>query len=231
MLNVAVIEGNHGLPECPNIFPQPGHVAAEVTVYFVGPKNTVDQLMVLGATSRIKPNQLNVEEAYNWLRKLKLVNKSYKNIIIDESHDMIERMRRVRDRLLAPESVLSLNHPLDVYIDRSLDGTSNSNGTDNDGLRFRGQRVNLEQSTNMNENIVHGPGVEEFSNHQQNANLRQVVNEEIGHTPDIYPQEVEVNQGKKCLLVMIIFSKKIDDFILKNGFIRYRATATNRDTN
>ena len=23
--------------------------------------------MVLGATSRIKPNQLNVEEAYNWL--------------------------------------------------------------------------------------------------------------------------------------------------------------------
>ena len=154
--------------------------------------------MILGASSRIKPNQLNIEEAYHWLRKLKLVNKLYKNIIIDESHDMIQRMTTVRDRLLAPESVLSLNHPLDVYIDRSLDGTSNSNGTDNDGLRFRGQRVGFEESTNLNENIVHATGVDESSSHQQNTNLREDVNEEIGHIPDIYPQEAEVNQGKKC---------------------------------
>ena len=165
--------------------------------------------MVLGATSRIKPNQLNVEEAYNWLRKLKLVNKLYKNIIIDESQDMIQRMRTVRDRLLAPESVLSLNHPLDVYIDRTLDGTSNSNGTDNDGLRFRGQRVGFEESTNMNENIIHGPGVDESSNHQQNTNLREDVNEEIGNIPDNYPQEAEVNQGKKCFIGYDIIFKKI----------------------
>ena len=39
-----------GFLSCPNIFPQPGHVEAEVMLYFVGPKNTVDQLIVLEAT-------------------------------------------------------------------------------------------------------------------------------------------------------------------------------------
>ena len=201
LLIVAVIEGNNGLPRYPNIFPQPGHVAAEVTVYFVGPKNTVDQLMVLGATSRIKPNQLNVEEAYNWLRKLKLVNESYKNIIIDESHDMIQRMTSVRDRLMAPGNVLSVDHPLDVYIDRSLDGTSNSNGTDNDGIRFRGLRAGTEESSNTtNDNIVDEPGVEESSIYQNNTNLRVDNNEDLVHILSIDPQECEIDQGKKLFV-------------------------------
>ena len=200
LYNVAGIEGNNGLPRCPNIFPQPGHVAAEVTVYFVGPKNTVDQLMVLGATSRIKPNQLNVEEAYNWLRKLKLVNETYKNIIIDESHEMIQRMTSVRDRLLVPESVLSVDHPLDVYIDRSLDGTSNNNGTDNNGIRFRGQRVGTEESSNTNHNNFDEPREEEFSIHQNNTNPRGDINEDIVNIPNIYPLEAQIDQGKKLLL-------------------------------
>ena len=102
--------------------------------------------MVLGATSKIKPNQLNIEETYNWLKKLKLVNKSYRNIIIDESDEMLQRMRSVRDSLLSPQVVLRVDLPLDVYIDRSLDGTSNNNGTDNDGIRFRGQIMSNEES-------------------------------------------------------------------------------------
>ena len=42
--------GFDGFLSYPNIFPQPGHVKAEVMLYFVGPKNTVDQLIVLEAT-------------------------------------------------------------------------------------------------------------------------------------------------------------------------------------
>ena len=70
-----------GFLSCPNIFPQPGHVKAEVMLYFVGPKNTVDQLIVLGATSRIKPCILNVSETYDWLKCLKAVNVHYKNTL------------------------------------------------------------------------------------------------------------------------------------------------------
>lgn len=59
---------------------------------------------------------------------------------------MLQRMRSVRDSLLSPQVVLRVDLPLDVYIDRSLDGTSNNNGTDNDGIRFRGQIMSNEES-------------------------------------------------------------------------------------
>ena len=83
----------------------------------------------------------------------------------------------------------------------------------------------------MNENIIHGPGVDESSNHQQNTNLREDVNEETRHIPDINPQEAEVNQGKNCFLVHDNVFKKINDCTLQNGLLRYSATGTNRDSN
>ena len=35
-----------GFPSCPNIFPQPGHIRAEIMLYFAGPKKTIDHLMM-----------------------------------------------------------------------------------------------------------------------------------------------------------------------------------------
>ena len=135
-----------GFLSCPNIFPQPGHVKAEVMLYFVGPKNTVDQLIVLGATNRIKPCILNVSETYDWLKCLKAVNVHYKNITIDESIQMINSMNLVREELINPELALRIETPLDVHIDRVLDSSS----LDFEGTTFRPHRNpdNVEVSSN-----------------------------------------------------------------------------------
>ena len=157
--------------------------------------------MVLGATSKIKSNMLNIEETYNWLRKLKVVNESYRNIIIDDSDVMLQRMIGVRDRLSSPQSVLSVDHPLDVYIDRTLDGSSNNNGTDYDGIRFRGQRVNNVQSTNITENTE-----VESDTFLPTTNSHGNINQEMADTIMTHPQNNENYEGKKYLNDHYIFS-------------------------
>ena len=157
--------------------------------------------MVLGATSKIKSNILNIEETYNWLRKLKVVNESYRNIIIDESDVMLQRMIGVRDSLSSPESVLSVDHPLDVYIDRTLDGSSNNNGTDYDGIRFRGQRVNNVQSTNISENTE-----VESDTFQPTTYSHGNINQGMANTILTHPQNNENYEGKINLNYHDIFS-------------------------
>ena len=137
---------------------------------------------------------LNIEETYNWLRKLKVVNESYRNIIIDESDVMLQRMIGVRNSLSSPQSVLSVDHPLDVYIDRTLDGSSNNNGTDYDGIRFRGERVNNVQCTNITVSTE-----VESNTFLPTTNSHRNIIQEMAETILTHPQNDANFEGKKYL--------------------------------
>ena len=92
-------------------------------------------------------------------------------------------------------------HPLDVYIDRTLDGSSNNNGTDYDGITFRGQRVNNVQSTNISENTE-----VESDTFQPTTTSHGNINQEMADTVLTHPQNNQNYEGKINLNDHDIFS-------------------------
>ena len=210
-----------GFLSCPNIFPQPGHVKAEVMLYFVGPKNTVDQLIVLGATSRIKPCILNVSETYDWLKCLKAVNVHYKNITIDESIQMRNAMNLVREEIINPESALRIETPLEVHMDRILDSSS----LDFEGTTFRPDRPHNNAEINSN-TIPLGTETNE-----ENASLqadRLTNNDEINSS--IIPVAAEdVNDENTEVLAPIALSPILQQYRIDEDFNDFSSYAVMRE--